>query len=118
MKTKRSALLLRAAIAGALVMSLSRASSAADVVRYTLRPNNKLPLARAGAVPAGKPIYSHTGTPPAPLDPKATAGSPEYWGDTRTQALSAFGRLKESLDSLGLGFKDTVAMTVYLVGDP
>ena len=44
--------------------------------------------------------------------------SPAYWGDTKTQALSAFGRIKESLDNLGLGFKDVVAMTVYLVGDP
>ena len=51
-------------------------------------------------------------------DPKAAEGSPEYWGDTRTQALSVFGRIKESLDSLGLSFKDVVAMTVYLVGDP
>ena len=29
-----------------------------------------------------------------------------------------FGRIKESLDALGLGFGNVVAMTVYLVGDP
>jgi enamine deaminase RidA (YjgF/YER057c/UK114 family) len=34
------------------------------------------------------------------------------------KTLSVFGRIKESLDKLGLGFGDVVAMTVYLVGDP
>jgi len=48
----------------------------------------------------------------------ATPGTPEYWGDTKTQTLSVFARIKESLDKLGLGFGDVVAMTVYLAGDP
>jgi enamine deaminase RidA (YjgF/YER057c/UK114 family) len=109
---------LRAAVAGALALACTQSAPAADIVRHSLGPNNNFPIARAVQVPAGKTIFFHSGTTPAPLDPKATAGSPEYWGDTKTQALSAFGRLKESLDSLGLGFKDTVAMTVYLVGDP
>jgi enamine deaminase RidA (YjgF/YER057c/UK114 family) len=69
-------------------------------------------------VPAGKTIIFHSGMTPAPADPKAAPGTPEYWGDTKTQALSAFGRIKESLDQLKLGFGDVVAMTVYLVGDP
>jgi len=32
--------------------------------------------------------------------------------------LSAFARLKESLESMGLGFGDVVKMTVFLVADP
>ena len=55
---------------------------------------------------------------PAPADPKATPGTPEYWGDTKTQAASVFKRIQESLTSLGLGFGNVVAMTVYLAGDP
>jgi enamine deaminase RidA (YjgF/YER057c/UK114 family) len=69
-------------------------------------------------VPAGSTIIFHSGTTPTPLDPKAAAGTPAYWGDTKTQSLSAFKRIKESLDQLQLGFGDVVAMTVYLVGDP
>jgi enamine deaminase RidA (YjgF/YER057c/UK114 family) len=69
-------------------------------------------------VPAGKTIIFHSGMTPLPLDAKAPQGTPEYWGDTKTQSISVFKRIKESLDSLGLGFKDVVAMTVYLVGDP
>jgi enamine deaminase RidA (YjgF/YER057c/UK114 family) len=93
-------------------------TQAADVVRHSLGPNNKFPIARAVEVPAGKTIIFHSGMTPAPLDPKAEAGSAAYWGDTKTQALSAFGRIKDSLAEMKLGFGDVVAMTVYLVGDP
>jgi len=111
----RSRFLVRAAVGGVLACSAG-AAPAADIVRHPLDGN--FPIARVVEVPAGKTIYFHSGTTPAPLDPKAAPGSPEYWGDTKTQALSVFGRLKESLDKAGLGLKDTVAMTVYLVGDP
>jgi enamine deaminase RidA (YjgF/YER057c/UK114 family) len=105
-------------MAAALTLGVAGGASAADVVRHSLGPNNPFPIARAVEVPAGKTIIFHSGMTPAPLDPKATQGSSEYWGDTKTQALSAFGRIKDSLDQLGVGFKDVVAMTVYLVGDP
>jgi enamine deaminase RidA (YjgF/YER057c/UK114 family) len=96
----------------------AQSAHAADVVRYSLGPNNNFPIARAVEVPARKTIIFHSGMTPSPLDPKAEAGSAAYWGDTKTQALSAFGRIKESLTQMKLGFGDVVAMTVYLVGDP
>jgi enamine deaminase RidA (YjgF/YER057c/UK114 family) len=111
----RSRFLVRAAVGGVLA-SCAGAVPAAEIVRHPLDGN--FPIARVVEVPACKTIYFHSGTTPAPLDPKAAPGSAEYWGDTRTQALSVFGRLKESLDKAGLGLEDTVAMTVYLVGDP
>jgi enamine deaminase RidA (YjgF/YER057c/UK114 family) len=108
----------RIAAAVAATLMLMSSADAAEIVRHPLPGGSKFPIARAVQVPADKTIYFHSGITPAPLDPKAAEGSPEYWGDTRTQAMSAFGRIKESLDSLGLSFKDVVAMTVYLVGDP
>ena len=84
-----------------IVRVVSTGTYAADVVRHSLGPNNNFPIARAVEVPAGKTIIFHSGMTPAPADPKATLNSPEYWGDTKTQALSAFGRIKESLTSLG-----------------
>src|SRR3982751_6164118 len=92
---------LRTAIVSALGLACFSAAHAADVVRHPLPGGSTFPIARAVEVPAGKTIIFHSGTTPAPLDPKATPGSPEYWGDTKTQALSVFSRLKESLDSLG-----------------
>jgi len=118
MNRSHSRMLVRAAVGAVIALTAASSTQAADIVRHSLGPNNNFPIARAVEVPAGKTIFFHSGTTPAPLDPKATPGSPEYWGDTKTQALSVFARLKESLTNLGLDFKDTVAMTVYLVGDP
>jgi enamine deaminase RidA (YjgF/YER057c/UK114 family) len=87
-------------------------------VRHPLAGGNKFPIARAVEVPAGTTIIFHSGITPSPANDKAPAGSREYWGDTKTQTLAAFTRIKESLDTLSLGFGDVVAMTVYLVGDP
>jgi len=106
----------RAALATALAFAAMSSANAADVVHHSNGTN--FPIARAVEVPAGKTIYFHSGLTPTPLDPKATPGTPEYWGDTRTQTLAVFARLKDSLDKLGLGFGNVVAMTVYLVGDP
>ncbi len=100
----------------AALLACAGLAQAAEVVRHS--NGTDFPIARAVEVPAGKTIYFHSGMTPAPLDPKAAPGTPEYWGDTKTQTLSVFGRIKDSLDKLGLGFGDVVAMTVYLVGDP
>jgi enamine deaminase RidA (YjgF/YER057c/UK114 family) len=89
-----------------------------DVVRYPLGGGSTFPIARAVEVPAGYSLVFHSGLTPAPADEKAEKFSAAYWGDTKTQALSVFARMKESLDNLGLGFGDVVAMTAYLVGDP
>ena len=108
---------VRAVVVGALGLAAG-ASNAADVVRYPLLGGSTFPIARAVEVPAGKTIIFHSGTTPAPLDPKAEPGTAAYWGDTKTQALSTFARIKESLDTMKLDFGNVAAMTVYLVGDP
>lgn len=119
MKNHHVATAVRSAILGAILAAGSLGTAhAADVVRHPLAGGSTFPIARAVEVPAGKTIIFHSGMTPAPLDPKATPGTPEYWGDTKAQTLSVFARIKESLDQLGLGFKDVVAMTVYLGGDP
>ncbi len=113
-----SSSVLRVILSAALASTVACAANAAEVVRHSLGPNNNFPIARAVEVPAGKTIIFHSGMTPAPADPKAEVGTPAYWGDTRTQAMSVFARIQESLDKLGLGFGDVVAMTVYLGGDP
>jgi len=98
------------------VMSLS-AAHAADVVRHA-NVGSRFPIARAVEVPPGFNLIFHSGFTPTPADPKAKEGTPEYWGDTKTQTLSVFKRLQDSLKTLGVGFGDVVKMNVYLVGEP
>ncbi|HWW20099.1 MAG TPA: RidA family protein [Steroidobacteraceae bacterium] len=94
------------------------AALADDVKRYPLPNGNQFPIAQAVEVSAGTTLIFHSGTVPSPKDPKAAAGSGDYWGDTRTQAMSVFNTLKASLDEKGLGFGDVIKMTAFLVGDP
>jgi enamine deaminase RidA (YjgF/YER057c/UK114 family) len=107
---------LARAVGATLMFTLAAAAPAKDIVRH-LNDGN-FPIARVVEIPADKTIYFHSGMTPAPLDAKAKPGTPEYWGDTKTQTLSVFGRIKASLDKQGLTFGDVVAMTVFLVGDP
>src|SRR6476646_9294554 len=106
------AFLTRVAAGCALAIGLVAAASAADVVRHPLGGGSTFPIARAVEVPTGKTIIFHSGTTPAPLDPKAEPGSAAYWGDTKTQALSTFARIKESLDTMKLDFGNVAAMRV------
>jgi enamine deaminase RidA (YjgF/YER057c/UK114 family) len=91
---------------------------AAEIVRQPLGGGNTFPIARAVSVPAGFELIFHSGFTPMAANPKAQAGTPEYWGDTKTQSLSVFTRLQDSLKQMGLGFGDVVKMNVFLVGEP
>ena len=76
------------------------------------------PIARAVEVPPGVQLVWHSGMTPRPADPEAERYSEAFWGDTRTQAISVFTRMEESLTDLDLSFDDIVKMTVFLVPDP
>jgi enamine deaminase RidA (YjgF/YER057c/UK114 family) len=43
---------------------------------------------------------------------------PEYYGNTKAQAISVFECMMSSLQVQGLDFGDVIKMTVFLVGDP
>lgn len=75
------------------------------------------PIATAVEVPPGYTLVFHSGTVPSPARPDAPVGSPEYWGDTKTQSLSVLNKIKDSLAGIGLTFGDVVSMTVYLAAD-
>jgi enamine deaminase RidA (YjgF/YER057c/UK114 family) len=108
---------MKTCLAVALALAFVSAH-AADVVRHPLGGGSTFPIARAVSVPAGYETIYHSGITPAPANPNAEEGTPAYWGDTRTQTLSVFSRIKQSLDAMGLGFGDVVKMTVFLAGDP
>ncbi|HXR18428.1 MAG TPA: RidA family protein [Steroidobacteraceae bacterium] len=97
---------------------LAMSAQAADVVRYPLPAGSKFPIASAVEVPAGTTLIFQSGALASPKDPSAQPGSAAYWGDTKTQALSAFDNIKKALDAEGVGFGDVVKMLVFLVGDP
>lgn len=75
-------------------------------------------IATSVTVPAGsETIYVSGLTPPA-LNATAPAGTTPEYGNTETQCLGVFGRLRDALTSQGYSMGDAVMMRVYLVGDP
>jgi enamine deaminase RidA (YjgF/YER057c/UK114 family) len=114
MKSARTA----AAVIVALAATVTSATAAdtAGIVRYPI--GTSFPIARAVEIPAGFKLIFHSGFTPTPANPQAKEGTPEYWGDTKAQALSTFKRMQDSLKDMGLGFGDVVKMNVFLVGDP
>ena len=95
-----------------------RGSSAADVVRHPLPGGSTFPIARAVEVPAGKTIIFHSGTTPAPLDPKAEAGTAGLLGRHEDPGAEHVRTHQGIARRHELDFGNVVAMTVYLVGDP
>jgi len=90
----------------------------ADVERYPLPNNSTFPISQAVEVKAGTTLIYHSGTVPGPANPEAERFSREFWGDTRTQAVSVFERIEGSIKAKGLGMGDVIKMTVFLVGVP
>jgi enamine deaminase RidA (YjgF/YER057c/UK114 family) len=109
--------LVAALLTTATLVSLP-AAQAADIVRYENAGTTLSPIARAIEVPGGSKLVFHSGLTPSPADLKAPVGSPQYWGNTKTQSLSVLSKLQDSVKSIGLSFSDVVKMTVFLGGDP
>ena len=88
----------------------------AQVVVKHLQPNEKSPI--ANGVWAGDTLYlsGQLASPVTPAD--AGKGTEAVYGDTKTQATSALGKIQTLLKEQGLEMKDVIKMTVFLAGDP
>ena len=75
------------------------------------------PISAAVAVPAGQALLLTSGTVPPVVDDKAPAGSPERFGDTRTQGMGALRQIEAQLKKVGLGLKDVIYLRVYITAD-
>ncbi|MGE3143687.1 MAG: RidA family protein, partial [Hyphomonadaceae bacterium] len=93
-------------------------SCAAGGVRRTINPAARIPIATAVTVPAGSDLVFLSGMLPAVADHAAPAGTPQAYGDTRTQTVSVLTRLQTALAAEGLSFADAISVRVFLVGDP
>ncbi len=113
---KRSTILPAAGLAAMLAGCGGGTGTAApgEIVRHS---SGSFPIASAVVVPAGYQLVYHSGVVPSPANPDAPAGSTEYWGDTKAQSLSVLGKIKESVESLGLTLADVVSMTVFIGAD-
>ncbi len=100
------------------VLALACGGAAAqDIVRHKI-PGSDFPIAQAVSIPPTATIHFISGQVPPVVDKSAPADSLAAYGDTKTQTLGVLKRIKEVLESMGLGIPDVVKMQVFLVGDP
>jgi enamine deaminase RidA (YjgF/YER057c/UK114 family) len=76
------------------------------------------PILAGVLVPSSASIFYLSGQVPAVADTSKAGDSIEAYGDTKTQAISAFNKIKGLLADQGLSLGDVIKLTVYLVGDP
>ncbi|PZU06344.1 Rid family hydrolase [Sphingomonas sp.] len=92
------------------------AASAQGVVRNTLPATNGKParILESAEVPASATTLYVSGQLASPVDP----AKPTEFGDTKTQAMSAFTKIKAILEKRGYAMSDIVKMTLFLAPDP
>jgi enamine deaminase RidA (YjgF/YER057c/UK114 family) len=74
-------------------------------------------IASGVVIPADRAFVWTSGTTPGVAKSDAPAGSPERFGDTRTQATSILRNIQGQLEKQGLTMKDVVYLRAYLVPD-
>jgi enamine deaminase RidA (YjgF/YER057c/UK114 family) len=92
------------------------AAQAVDIKR--VKGAAQSPILAGVVVPAGATLFYLSGQVPLAADKTKPTESIEAYGDTKTQAISVFTKIKGLLADQGLGLGDVVKLTVYLVGDP
>lgn len=105
-----------AIFAGAIAMaSPAYAAPVGQIVRHTNPP----PAIILGGVtiPPDAEIVMLSGQLASPIDPAVT-DSIEAYGDTKTQTISTFNKIKVALEKLGYSMSDVVKLTVFVTGDP
>lgn len=106
-------------IAAALLVG---APAAAQIVRHKAALGPQPAIILTGVtVPADARMLYLSGQLAAPTDP-AKAGQPglttEDYGDTRTQTVSIFNKIKALLATQGFTMADVIKLTVFVACDP
>lgn len=101
--------------AAAAAFALPMSVGAAPIIRHVNPP----PALILGGVtlPAGAEIVMLSGQLASPIDPAKTDSIAAY-GDTRTQTISTFNKIKAALAKVGYSMSDVVKLTVFVAGDP
>jgi enamine deaminase RidA (YjgF/YER057c/UK114 family) len=89
--------------------------AATDQVSYYGNPSSI--ISGGVVVPAGKKLHFTSGITCPVADSSAQEGTPERFGDTRTQALGILKNLQATLLKNGLTMKDVIYLRVYVTPD-
>ncbi len=117
-KTIAASLALLIAL-GAAPAALAQASPTA-IVRHANTPPGL--ILQGVTVPAGAKMLYLSGQLAAPIDPTKKVAPAALtiadFGDTKTQTISVFTKIKTILAAQGYAMSDIIKLTVFVAGDP
>jgi len=93
-------------------------TAAAQQTEVTFYGNPTSPISSGVVIPANRATLWVSGTTPPVVKQDAPAGSPERFGDTKTQAAGVLRNIAAQLEKQGLSMRDVVYIRAYLVPDP
>ncbi len=100
-----------------LAAAVTAAPSNAQAVNRITNPPPALILTGA-IVPPGAEIFHLSGQLASPIDPSKPATSVEAFGDTKTQTISIFTKIKVILEKQGYKMSDVFKLTVFVTAAP
>lgn len=112
------------AVAICTVLALPGLAMAADSKPAIVRHANTPPglILQGVTVPAGAKMLYLSGQLAAPIDPANKTPSAQMttadFGDTKTQTISVFSKIKAILAAQGYAMSDIIKLTVFVAGDP
>ena len=105
-------------LAGASVASAQAPETA--IVRHANTPPGL--ILQGVTVPAGAKMLYLSGQLAAPIDPASKTPPAQLtiadFGDTKTQTISVFTKIKTILAAQGYAMRDIIKLTVFVAGDP
>ena len=112
------------AVAICTVLALPGLAMAADSKPAIVRHANTPPglILQGVTVPAGAKRLYLSGQLAAPIDPASKTPPAQMttadFGDTKTQTISVFSKIKAILAAQGYAMGDIIKLTVFVAGDP
>ncbi|MBC7505025.1 MAG: endonuclease [Sandarakinorhabdus sp.] len=104
------------ALAAATTSAFSAPAGAAEINRITNPPPA---IILSGAiVPPGAEVFYLSGQLASPVDPTKPVTGPESFGDTKTQTISIFTKIKAILEKQGYKLSDVFKLTVFVAAAP
>lgn len=108
-------------LAATVIAVVSLPAGAAEIVRHK-NPGAAIIL-QGVTVPAGAETLYLSGQLASPIDPAKASAPPGTlgladYGDTKTQAVSTFNKIKAALTARGYTMADVIKLTVFVAGDP
>jgi enamine deaminase RidA (YjgF/YER057c/UK114 family) len=98
------------------LLGLAAMPAGAQAPKRTGSPDS--PIAATVEVPAGSRLVYVSGQVPEVVNPAATEGSVDRFGDTEMQTRAVIKKIEVVLKQHGLGLSDVVMMRVFLVAPP